>query len=66
MMAKNINEQININESEVHTKKFNLNIRYNNNFFEQTKQRNFNTLCRKSTNIYQRFKIENFLHIHPS
>jgi hypothetical protein len=66
-MAKNINEQINIDESEVHTKKYNLKISEITIFLSKPdKEILISLLCQKSANIFQRFKIENFLHIYPS
>jgi hypothetical protein len=67
IMARNINEQINIEEFEVHTKKLNLKIGEITNFLSKPdKEILISLLYQKSANIFQRFKIENFLHIHPS
>jgi len=67
MMAKNINEQINIDETEVHAKKLNLKMSEITTFLSKPdKEILISLLSQKSANIFQRFKIENFLHIHPS
>jgi len=67
MMAKNINEQINIDEPEVHAKKLNLKMSEITTFLSKPdKEILVSLLSQKSANIFQRFKIENFLHIHPS
>jgi len=67
MMAKNINEQINIDEPEVHAKKLNLKMSEIPTFLSKPdKEILVSLLSQKSANIFQRFKIENFLHIHPS
>lgn len=67
MMPKNINEQINVDEPEVHAKKLNLKISEIITFLSKLdKEILISLLSQKSANIFHRFKIENFLHIHPS
>jgi len=68
MMAKNINEQINIDEPEVHAKKLNLKMSEITKFLRKSDKEILVSLLlsQKSANIFHRFKIENFLQIHSS
>ncbi|KAL4082915.1 hypothetical protein QTP88_029569 [Uroleucon formosanum] len=67
MMANKINEQTNIDEPEVYAKKLNLKINEITTFLSKPdKKILISLLSPKSTNIFHRFKIEKFLHIHPS